>query len=52
MKLVSFKVKCLFTNTPLKDTIEILLRSMYIDKEISTSFTRTYSSTQSARDLK
>ena len=34
-RMISFDVKSLFTNIPLTDTIDILLRRIYIDKEIN-----------------
>ena len=35
--IVSFDVTSLFTNVPLDETIEIILRRVYIDKEINTN---------------
>lgn len=36
-KLVSFDVKSLFNNLPLETTINVILRRIYADKEISTN---------------
>ena len=35
-KMVSFDVASLFTNIPLEETIEIILESIYVNKEIAT----------------
>ena len=35
-KMVSFDVASLFTNVPLKETIEIILKRIYVNKEITT----------------
>ena len=37
-QMVSFDVTSLFTNVPLDETIEIILRRVYIDQEINTNF--------------
>ena len=37
---VSFDVSSLFTNVPLDYTIDIILRRIYIDKEINTKISR------------
>ena len=39
-QIISFDVKSLFTNVPLNDTIDILLRRVYIDSEINTNLTK------------
>ena len=35
-KMMSFDVAALFTNVPLEETIEIILKRIYVNKEIST----------------
>ena len=37
---MSFDVTSLFANAPLDETIEIILRRVYIDKEINTNIPR------------
>ena len=39
-KMTSFDVISLFTNVPTDDTIDIILKRIYEQKEISTSFTK------------
>ena len=39
-QMISFGVKSLFTNVPLSDTIDILFRQIYIDKEINANLTK------------
>ena len=34
--MVSFKGESLFTNVPLEETIEIILKRIYVNKEITT----------------
>ena len=38
--MVSFHVKALFTNVPLEYTIDLVLKRIYENNEISTSITR------------
>ena len=38
-QMISFNVKSLFTNVSLNDTMDILLRNIYLDKEINTNLT-------------
>ena len=39
-QMISFNVKSLFTNVSLNDTMDILLRNIYLDKEINTNLTK------------
>ena len=39
-QMFPFDIKLLFTNVPSNDTIDILLRRIYIDKEINTNLTK------------
>ena len=39
-EMISFDVKSLFTNVPLEKTIQIILKRVFVDKEIETSLTR------------
>ena len=38
--MISFDLQSLFTNVPLDDTIEIILRRIYVDKELNVPFSR------------
>ena len=38
--MVSFDVKSLFTNVPLETTIDIILRKIYANHELTTSLTK------------
>ena len=39
-QMVSFDVKSLFTNVPLETTIDIILRKIYTNHELTTSLTK------------
>ena len=39
-QMVSFDVKLLFTNVPLETTIDIILRKIYTNHELTTSLTK------------
>ena len=40
LQMVSFDVKLLFTNVPLETTIDIILRKIYTNHELTTSLTK------------